>query len=63
MKFLIKVISKMGVFVMVLVGMVMGRIAANFVVNMDSSQLNTLIFTLLLGSWMLLFVKKVVNRL
>jgi len=48
MKYLAKIMSTIELFIMVFIGMIAGRIAANFIINTNSSQLTVLVFTLLL---------------
>jgi len=61
MKYLAKIMSTIELFIMVFIGMIAGRIAANFIINTNSSQLTVLVFTLLLGLWAFLFIRKVLR--
>lgn len=54
--------SKIGMMGTVLLGMIMGRIAAGIVINSNSLYLNVALFVIVISTWLLLFLRKIANR-
>lgn len=55
--------SKIGVVGIVLLGMIMGRIAANFVINASYSQINIALFVIVICVWSIIFIRKVISEI